>query len=53
MNPYLKYSLISIGSLAVLGGISWFIYSQYKIAEGTGEVSKRTKFGNKITFSRN
>ncbi len=53
MNLYLKYSLISVGCLTVLGGISYFVYYQYKQAEGTGEVSARTKFGNRITFSRN
>ncbi len=52
MNPYLKYTLISVGCLTVLGGISWFIYSQYKIAEGTGEVSAITKANRRIVFVR-
>lgn len=52
MNNYLKYSLIGIGSLALLGGISYFVYSQYKKAEGSGEVSAKTKENRNITFVR-
>ena len=52
MNPYLKYTLLGLGSLIVLGGVGYFVYYQYKAAEGSGEVSAKTKFGNRMTFSR-
>lgn len=52
MNKYLQYTLLITGSLIVLGGVSYFVYYQYKSAEGSGEVSAKTKFGNRITFSR-
>lgn len=52
MNPYLKYTLLGLGSLIVLGGVSYFVYCQYKAAEGTGEVSARTKANRKIIFTR-
>ncbi len=52
MNPYLKYSLLIGGSLIVLVGISWFVYYEFKQAEGTGEVSKRTKENRRIIFIR-
>ena len=51
MNKYIKYTLIITGSLAVIGGVSYLIYSQYKKAEGAGEVSADSK-KNKITFVR-
>lgn len=52
MNPYLKYTLLITGSLIVLGGVSLFVYYQYKAAEGTGEVSANTKTNRKIIFTR-
>lgn len=52
MNKYLKYTLIITGSLTVIGGVSYLVYSQRKKAEGSGEVSANTK-SNRITFSRN
>ena len=52
MNPYLKYTLLGLGSLIVLGGVSYFVYYQYKAAEGSGEVSARTKVNRKIIFTR-
>jgi len=52
MNSYLKYTLLITGSLIVLGGVSYFVYYQYKAAEGSGEVSARTKVNRKIIFTR-
>lgn len=52
MNSYLKYTLLITGSLIVLGGVSYFVYYQYKAAEGTGEVSAKTKANRKIIFTR-
>lgn len=52
MNPYLKYTLLITGSFIVLGGVGYFVYYQYKAAEGTGEVSARTKANRKIIFTR-
>lgn len=52
MNQYLKYTLLITGSLIVLGGVGYFVYYQYKAAEGTGEVSARTKANRKIIFTR-
>lgn len=52
MNPYLKYTILITSSLIVLGVVSYFVYYQYKAAEGTGEVSARTKANRKIIFTR-
>jgi len=52
VNKYLKYTLIITGSLIVLGGVSYFVYYQYKASEGSGEVSARTKANRRIVFTR-